>query len=1255
MAPSKESAPQSGGSEQHPVPQVMLDQATAAINNTGDDSTSAERRHGGHDVATPSAQIDEAIPDVPPPAYGEEFGTITQTQDGFDTKATVAEDGRVNIRINQADRRLSQLLVPSLKQLQQAAADEEAPPPAYIPPSLGGADGVPPPPPMNVVIQVVGSRGDVQPFVALGKVLKETYGHRVRLATHPNFKDFVIENDLEFFSIGGDPQALMAFMVKNPGLMPDFNALRGGDIGMRRKEVGEYLQGCWRSCFETGDGTGVEATDKTVEDWSAEGDDYLQKPFVADCLIANPPSFAHIHIAEKMGIPLHIMFTMPYSPTQAFPHPLANIQSSNADTNLTNYISYALIEMLTWQGLGDIINRFRQRSLGLDDIAMLKAPGMLQRLKIPHTYCWSPALIAKPKDWGANINISGFFFLDLATNYTPEPDLKAFLDAGDRPVYIGFGSIVLDNPTEMTKLIFEAVRKSGQRALVSKGWGGVGADELGKPDNVFMLGNVPHDWLFKHVSCVVHHGGAGTTAAGITAGRPTLVVPFFGDQMFWGSMVARAGAGPDPIPNKELTADKLADGIKVCLEPQSQERAHELAASIATEKGSDLGAQSFHQFLDVDKMRCSLAPSRPAVWRIKRTQARLSAMAACTLAQEGLLDFNDLKLFRAREYEADDGPWDPITGGATAVVGTMSSMMLGVADFPIETLKALKIHPDAAKKSKAEGKKPEGAESSDQSPKSRSTGLSSDDKSGTSTPSMPPRSASGSTVLSGEQVASPPASRTGSSFNLQDSLAKLNAGPLSPGSEQGPAGDKAKPKKTSSFSAAGGNLLQTATDTSKGVNRIVGAGFKSPMDFTMNLARGFHNAPKLYGDETVRKQDKVTDLKSGIRAATKEFGFGMYDGITGLVTQPMKGASEGGAAGFVKGIGKGIGGIMLKPGAAIFGIPGYTMKGVYKELQKNFGSSVNNYIIAARTAQGFDEYSHASPEERADVVMRWNVLHKDLKKKRNPDELVRDILAEQMRKKEAWLDGRMPKKKGSSSSNTQGQDGSTRRQQESQEVDPEVADQLALEEAIRISVRETSTGDAAKDAEVEAAIRASMADVQRSHPPPPAHDEDMQRAMQESEADAAKHREERREYGAELERALAASLKEQRGWTGEDSDSDIGRASIISEQTLAMEDRDIAGAGSSSAGPPAYDPGHLAGTTQADFERQTNAGKGEKTQQEKTEEEIVLEYIKKQSLLEERSRQQKAGSSSGDGDEDEDLKKALEASLKENQAGPSKL
>jgi UDP:flavonoid glycosyltransferase YjiC (YdhE family) len=253
-------------------------------------------------------------------------------------------------------------------------------------------------------------------------------------------------------------------------------------------------------------------------------------------------------------------------------------------------------------------------------------------------------LIPQPNDWGSHIDISGFYFLSLGSSYTPPEDLAAFLAAGPPPVYIGFGSIVVDDPNEMTRLIFDAVRLTGQRALVSKGWGGLGANELGIPEGVFMLGNCPHDWLFKHVSCVVHHGGAGTTAAGIALGRPTVVVPFFGDQPFWGAMISKAGAGPDPVPYKELTAEKLAAGIAQALRPTTLTKATELGEKIRGENGVETGSSSFHQRLNIDRMRCALAPGRVAVFRIKRTTIRLSALAFAVLNAEGVLDPEDIKL-----------------------------------------------------------------------------------------------------------------------------------------------------------------------------------------------------------------------------------------------------------------------------------------------------------------------------------------------------------------------------------------------------------------------------------------------------------------------------------------------------------------------------------------------------------------------------------------------------------------------------------
>ena len=182
---------------------------------------------------------------------------------------------------------------------------------------------------LNVVIQVVGSRGDVQPFIALGKELQR-YGHRVRLATHDVFESFVRESALEFYPIGGDPKELMAYMVKNPGLIPSMKSLREGDIQRKRTMILQLLQGCWRACIDDDPHTG--------------------QPFVADTIIANPPSFAHVHCAQALGIPLHLMFTMPWSSTRAFPHPLANFKAENISPAVINFASYRIVEWLTWQG-----------------------------------------------------------------------------------------------------------------------------------------------------------------------------------------------------------------------------------------------------------------------------------------------------------------------------------------------------------------------------------------------------------------------------------------------------------------------------------------------------------------------------------------------------------------------------------------------------------------------------------------------------------------------------------------------------------------------------------------------------------------------------------------------------------------------------------------------------------------------------------------------------------------------------------------
>jgi hypothetical protein len=287
----------------------------------------------------PPPPYSAAVNPTQPPAWDPDPATTSTpghiVNAGLGTNARVSSDGRVDIRIGPsqdgsdgapvaapgARGRLAALLEPVMQWQRDQQLAKPPPtagaPPATAPPTMPGEGAAAAPPPsMNVVVMIVGSRGDVQPFVAFGQALRDGPArHRVRIATHGVFKALVEDAGLEFFGIGGDPAELMAFMVKNPGLMPGFDTLRSGEVGKRRRAVEGMLRGCWRACFEAGDGSGPAVGDGTVGEWmvgeEAEraGEAARARPFVADCIVANPPSFAHLHCAEKLGVPLHIMFT----------------------------------------------------------------------------------------------------------------------------------------------------------------------------------------------------------------------------------------------------------------------------------------------------------------------------------------------------------------------------------------------------------------------------------------------------------------------------------------------------------------------------------------------------------------------------------------------------------------------------------------------------------------------------------------------------------------------------------------------------------------------------------------------------------------------------------------------------------------------------------------------------------------------------------------------------------------------------------
>uniref|UniRef100_A0A0D2Y1L5 Uncharacterized protein n=1 Tax=Fusarium oxysporum (strain Fo5176) TaxID=660025 RepID=A0A0D2Y1L5_FUSOF len=494
----------------------------------------------------------------------------------------------------------------------------------------------------------VNDLGDVQPFIALGVALQR-YGHRVRLATHDTFTDFVRSSGLEFYPVGGDPEDLMAYMVKNPGLIPSMESLRGGDIGRKRVMIHDMLRGFWSSCVKP--------------------DLVSNRPFVADAIIANPPSFAHVHCAQALGIPLHMMFTMPWTATRSFPHPLANIQSQNMDPRASNYLSYGVVDLMTWQGLGDVINAWRVSDLHLDPLAAAVGPDIIGLMKVPYTYCWSPALVPKPSDWGESIDICGFFMRD-EPSYTPPQDLADFLARGPPPVYIGFGSIVIDDPTALTNIIKESCRAAGARVIISRGWSKLGGNDS-STDSVFYLGDCPHEWLFKRVAAVVHHGGAGTTACGLVNGRPTTIVPFFGDQPFWGSVVASNGAGPPPIAYKSISVDKLSSAIKFCLSPEAQTAANRIASQMRQERGVETAVNSFHRHLPVANLTCELIPQNAAKWQL-----------------------------RPKEYLVENERWDPLTAGASSVLGTMTDFTSALGGAFIDPFKDVKrVRPDGTRRS----------------------------------------------------------------------------------------------------------------------------------------------------------------------------------------------------------------------------------------------------------------------------------------------------------------------------------------------------------------------------------------------------------------------------------------------------------------------------------------------------------------------------------------------------------------------------
>uniref|UniRef100_A0A6B2L0G3 sterol 3beta-glucosyltransferase n=1 Tax=Arcella intermedia TaxID=1963864 RepID=A0A6B2L0G3_9EUKA len=396
---------------------------------------------------------------------------------------------------------------------------------------------------------LVGSRGDVQPFIALSlELIKQ--GHTVTIATHEAHEKFVRSFEtIRYAKLAGDPKELMKLCVENDMFSSSF--IKEG-LAHFKTFLRDLLTSGYQACKE---GT--------------------------DVIIQNPPAMAGVHIAEKLKIPLFVGFTMPWSRTKYFPHGFAN----SFGNSWTNYYTYVAIDFAMWMPIKDLFDDFRMKELNLPAASSTEGCSLVHTRKVPHLYCWSPSVLPKPRDWEDHIHITGYWFVDTTGHYKPPAALKEFLEKEPKALYIGFGSITIPDPDGLTHIILEALTETGQRAVISAGWGGLGIGNINNP-NVYLLNEVPHDWLFPQVAAVIHHGGAGTTAAGLRAGVPTAIVPFFGDQYFWGSRIEQLGVGVPYTCIKYLTSKKLASIIKTLVTNQEmKDRAKSLGEHIRDQMG----------------------------------------------------------------------------------------------------------------------------------------------------------------------------------------------------------------------------------------------------------------------------------------------------------------------------------------------------------------------------------------------------------------------------------------------------------------------------------------------------------------------------------------------------------------------------------------------------------------------------------------------------------------------------------------------
>jgi UDP:flavonoid glycosyltransferase YjiC (YdhE family) len=416
---------------------------------------------------------------------------------------------------------------------------------------------------MKIDVVTVGSRGDVQPYVALGLGL-QCAGHTVKIITDPLFESFICRQGLDFAPIRADPRQALQDDVRKIG----------GNPFLLARWIERQFNPLARSFME----------------------DLLAASTGTDAILYSVLAFAATHVASARKIPALPVYLHPVNPTRYFSSPgSAGFPAWLPFRGQLNWWSFRSSNLVFFWIVRKTIDQCRREVLGLPPVPW-KVYASLDTAKSPLIYGYSPHVIPKPPDWGDWLHVTGYWFLEQTAGWQPPAALLDFLQAGPPPVYIGFGSMLEWKVAHFTRLVVDALQNLGLRAILHEGWGELGAGDL--PDNLFGVQNVPHDWLFPQMAALVHHGGAGTTAAGLRAGVPAVIVPFFADQPFWGERLRQLGVGPAPIPRRKLTAENLTLALRQAVsDPALRQRAAELGQQIRLEAGVDNAVRLIEQYL----------------------------------------------------------------------------------------------------------------------------------------------------------------------------------------------------------------------------------------------------------------------------------------------------------------------------------------------------------------------------------------------------------------------------------------------------------------------------------------------------------------------------------------------------------------------------------------------------------------------------------------------------------------------------------